>query len=137
MNAEVMSPAVAGAPRILLRLEGLIVLAAAALAFAEFDGPGALGMSWWLAAVVFFAPDLSFAAYIAGPRVGSIAYNAAHSYIAPLVLGAFAFHALGRASFALALLWIAHIGFDRALGYGLKYATGFSDTHLGRIGKPR
>ena len=36
---------------------------------------------------------------------------------------------------ALALIWIAHIGLDRALGYGLKYATGFGDTHLGRIGR--
>jgi hypothetical protein len=33
------------------------------------------------------------------------------------------------------LIWIAHIGFDRALGYGLKYPTGFGDTHLGRIGR--
>jgi hypothetical protein len=29
----------------------------------------------------------------------------------------------------------AHIGIDRALGYGLKYSTGFGFTHLGRIGK--
>ena len=35
---------------------------------------------------------------------------------------------------AAALIWIAHIGLDRALGYGLKYATGFGDTHLGHIG---
>ena len=39
------------------------------------------------------------------------------------------------AAMAGALIWIAHIGFDRALGYGLKYATGFRDTHLGRIGR--
>jgi hypothetical protein len=34
----------------------------------------------------------------------------------------------------LALIWLAHIGIDRALGYGLKYASGFGFTHLGRIG---
>ncbi len=34
-----------------------------------------------------------------------------------------------------ALVWIAHIGFDRALGFGLKYASRFGDTHLGRTGR--
>jgi hypothetical protein len=29
---------------------------------------------------------------------------------------------------------MAHIGMDRALGYGLKYQKGFGFTHLGRIG---
>jgi hypothetical protein len=28
-----------------------------------------------------------------------------------------------------------HSAFDRMLGYGLKHATGFQDTHLGRVGK--
>jgi hypothetical protein len=32
---------------------------------------------------------------------------------------------------------LAHIGLDRALGYGLKYNAGFVFTHLGRIGKVR
>ena len=33
------------------------------------------------------------------------------------------------------MIWCAHIGFDRALGYGLKSAAGFEFTHLGRIGR--
>ncbi|MEF9606012.1 DUF4260 family protein, partial [Paracoccus sp. PXZ] len=32
-------------------------------------------------------------------------------------------------------LWLAHVGFDRVLGYGLKLPSGFRDTHLGRIGR--
>ncbi|MGZ8984451.1 MAG: DUF4260 family protein [Methylotenera sp.] len=32
------------------------------------------------------------------------------------------------------VVWCAHIGFDCALGYGLKYSTGFYFTHLGIIG---
>ncbi|HMN72620.1 MAG TPA: DUF4260 domain-containing protein [Rhodoblastus sp.] len=132
-----MRPGVAGAPRILLRLEGLAVLAVALLAFVAFDGAAALGLRWWALIPVFLAPDLSMLAYLAGPRIGAIVYNAAHSYVAPLVIGALAFHALGRAPVALCLLWIAHIGFDRALGYGLKYASGFGDTHLGSIGRRR
>jgi Domain of unknown function (DUF4260) len=34
-----------------------------------------------------------------------------------------------------AILLLTHVGFDRALGYGLKYAAAFGHTHLGRIGK--
>jgi hypothetical protein len=36
---------------------------------------------------------------------------------------------------SIAMIWLAHIGFDRALGYGLKYQAGFGFTHLGRIGR--
>ena len=31
------------------------------------------------------------------------------------------------------MIWIAHIGMDRMLGFGLKYPTRFSDTHLQRV----
>jgi hypothetical protein len=37
----------------------------------------------------------------------------------------------------VALIWIAHIGLDRMLGYGLKYGTSFVDTHLGRVGRQK
>ena len=42
---------------------------------------------------------------------------------------------LGDYGFAvqLALIWLAHIGADRLLGYGLKYPTAFTDTHLQRV----
>jgi hypothetical protein len=33
----------------------------------------------------------------------------------------------------LCAIWAAPIGFDRLLGYGLEDATGFKDTHLGRV----
>jgi hypothetical protein len=35
--------------------------------------------------------------------------------------------------FFLCVIWVAHIGFDRLLGYGLKYPTAFKDTHLGKV----
>ncbi|KKB35215.1 hypothetical protein QY97_01956 [Bacillus thermotolerans] len=34
---------------------------------------------------------------------------------------------------AVGLIWSAHIGMDRAIGYGLKYSTHFKDTHLNRV----
>jgi hypothetical protein len=88
-----------------------------------------------LFALLFFAPDLSFLAYFISPRIGAIAYNLVHTTLAPLALLALAIWLQNPASLSIALIWLAHIGADRALGYGLKYATDFSDTHLGRIGR--
>lgn len=91
--------------------------------------------AWWQAALIFFAPDLSFAGYLAGPRVGATVYNAVHLYgfgVAVMALGAMA--DLPWIT-ALGFLWLAHAGFDRMLGYGLKLPSGFQDTHLGRIGR--
>ena len=33
----------------------------------------------------------------------------------------------------VSLVWFAHIGLDRGLGYGLKLPAGFKHTHLGRL----
>lgn len=125
-----LSPgSVGGGVRSLLRLEGLAVLALAMAAYVQF------GAGWAFFAWLFLLPDLSFLAYLAGPRVGAAAYNAAHSYLGPLAL--LALGLLGPVPLALAagLVWCAHIGVDRALGYGLKYAVGFGATHLGRLGR--
>lgn len=116
-----------GAVRGLLRLEGLAVLALCGYLFAWG------GHSWLLLAMLFLVPDVSFAAYLAGPRAGALAYNLMHSYVGPAVLAG-AFIATNRPP-VIALVWAAHIGFDRFLGYGLKYPTGFRDTHLGTIGR--
>ncbi len=123
--------AVAGWPRILLRLEGGAVLAAAVAAYA------AGGWNWWLFAGLFLAPDIGFAGFLAGRRVGAAVYNALHSYVPPIGLGLGAMLAGAPAALPVAVIWIAHIGFDRLLGYGLKYPRGFADTHLGTIGRRR
>jgi hypothetical protein len=93
------------------------------------------GVSWWLFALLILAPDLSMLGYLAGPRVGAVAYNALHILIAPLILGIAGVLLAAPITTAVALIWIAHIAIDRALGYGLKLPTGFRDTHLGRIGR--
>ena len=120
--------AVHGSVRLWLRLEGLAVLVLAVYLYARG------GHSWVVFAALFFVPDISFAAYLAGPRIGAALYNVAHSYVGPLLV-AVALLATGS-TLMWALIWGAHIGFDRALGYGLKYPTGFRDTHLGQIGRP-
>jgi uncharacterized protein DUF4260 len=120
--------AVVGAPRLLLRLEGAALFLAAALFFRRLDG------SWLLFFVLFLAPDLSFLGYLVSPRVGATAYNAAHTTLGPLALFALGLFLSAPFVEILAMIWLAHVGLDRALGYGLKYATAFNDTHLGRIG---
>ena len=123
------SGAAAGSVRGWLRLEGLAVAAVGAYLYARG------GHSWLLFAALCLAPDLSFAAYLGGPRVGALAYNVLHSYVGPLALGALSLAA--GWSPAIALIWATHIGFDRLLGYGLKYPAAFGDTHLGVIGRAK
>jgi hypothetical protein len=118
---------VTGAVRRWLRAEGLAVLALALWLYARG------GHSWWLLLVLFFVPDVAFIGYAVGPRVGGVVYNALHSYVGA-VLAAVAAVSTGRSP-VVALIWAAHIGFDRFLGYGLKYPSAFGDTHLGRIGR--
>jgi Domain of unknown function (DUF4260) len=121
--------AVTGGGRILLRLEGLTLFAGMTLLYGVWDG------SWWVYAILFLAPDLSFAAYLGGPKIGAIIYNAAHSYLVPVALMTTGFALASPLVLSIAIIWMAHIGLDRALGYGLKYFAGFGFTHLGRIGK--
>ena len=124
------SGAVTGGVRTVLRLEGLALFIGMTLLYNIWDG------SWWVYALLFFVPDLSFAAYLAGPRTGGLVYNAAHSYLAPVTIMTGGLAIASPLLLSIAMIWLAHIGFDRALGYGLKYAAGFGFTHLGRIGKP-
>jgi Domain of unknown function (DUF4260) len=122
---------VEGGMKRLLQAEGLALLLGAIAAYQW------LGSSWVMFAVLFLAPDLSFAGYLLGPRYGSIVYNIMHSTIGPLVLGGFSWwfgpDILTSITASVAAIWLAHIGLDRAIGYGLKYASGFKDTHLGRL----
>jgi hypothetical protein len=114
-------------PHLLLRLEGLAVMAAAvALYFHEDFG-------WILFVALILAPDLSFAGYAFGPKVGAIAYDAVHTEIFPVALGTLGVLAGSSIATRFALIWLAHIGADRLVGYGLKYPTAFKDTHLSRV----
>ena len=121
--------AVTGGPRTVLRLEGLALFLGMTLLYGVWDG------SWWVYAALFMAPDLSFLAYFGGPRFGAMMYNAAHSYMVPMALMTVGFAMAEPLVLSIAMIWLAHIGVDRALGYGLKYASGFTFTHLGRIGR--
>ncbi len=126
---DTLPPAVTGTPRVLLRIEGASIFAIAIVLYSR------LGESWWLFAILFLAPDLSFLGYLAGGRVGAIAYNALHTISGPILLALAGLFVPYEPAMAVALIWLAHCGIDRALGYGLKYQAGFGFTHLGRTGR--
>ncbi len=114
-------------PRSLLHAEGLAVLVGSLALY--FDA----GYGWLLLVVLFLLPDLSAVGYLGGPRIGSLTYDLVHTYVGPIALALVGvFGDVGGAT-QVALIWFAHIGMDRALGYGLKYPTGFKDTHLQRV----
>src|SRR5918997_4100238 len=128
-RGETRMPALLGfsRPAVLLRAEGAAMLLTSVMLYWVSGG------SWLLFALLLLVPDLSMLGYLAGTRVGAAVYNVFHAYPLPAVLGAFGL--LGGSSLALmvALVWFAHIGMDRLVGYGLKYPTEFKDTHLGRV----
>ncbi|WGD55963.1 DUF4260 domain-containing protein [Bradyrhizobium sp. CB1650] len=121
--------AATGGIRLLLRLEGLTLFIGMTLLYAAWGG------SWTLYLLLFLVPDLSFLAYLSDAKFGAVVYNAAHSYMAPVTLMTLGFGFASPLTLSIALIWLAHIGIDRALGYGLKYSAGFGFTHLGRIGR--
>jgi hypothetical protein len=114
-------------PHLLLRLEGLAVAVAAVVLYFHED------FGWILFVALILAPDLSAVGYAFGPKGGAIAYDAAHTEVFAVALGTVGVVTDSSAATKVALIWLAHIGADRLLGYGLKYPTAFRDTHLSRV----
>jgi hypothetical protein len=115
-------------PGILLRLEGVVVFFGALFFYHQ------LHIGWVLFIVLFLWPDILMLGFLVNTKVGSRLYNLAHTEVLPAALAVYSSAEHLPAWLAFALIWLAHIGFDRALGYGLKYPTFFKDTHLQRLG---
>jgi Domain of unknown function (DUF4260) len=111
-------------PPILLRTEEATILVATIFAYQH------LHHNWLLFAIFFFTPDLFMLGYLLNPRIGATTYNLAHTLTLPLALFVASYFNHWPLASAIALIWTAHIAFDRLLGYGLKYPTFFKDTHL-------
>jgi hypothetical protein len=117
-------------PTLLLQLEGLALLALACAAYQHL-----VPHRWLLFALLFLAPDLGLLGYATGaPRFAAALYNSLHTFTLPVSFGLASYFTASHTGLALALIWFAHISFDRALGYGLKFAEGFKPTHLQRAG---
>lgn len=115
------------APNLLLRLEGLAFFAAAIAVYIHLQGSAILFIA------LLLAPDLTFLAYMINPRIGAWAYNLAHMQAFPIILGLIGLATGETNALLIALVWLAHIGMDRTVGYGFKYPTAFKDTHMGRV----
>lgn len=114
-------------PALLLRLEGIALFVASTLVYRHIHG------RWILYAVLFLAPDLFMLGYLLNVKIGAAVYNLIHTLFVPAVLLAVIF-LTGRSQWVpYLMIWIAHIGFDRVQGYGLKYPTFFTDTHLQHV----
>ena len=114
-------------PRFVLHADGAAIALVAVLLYQE------LGVAWWVFAAGFLVPDLSLLAYLGSVRLGAKVYNATHSY-----LGGSATFGVGLLLenvplMTVGLIWVAHVGIDRAIGFGLKYPDDFRRTHLQRV----
>lgn len=118
-------------PTLIQRIEGAALLALAVVAFDHTT------WSWWWFAGLLLAPDLSMVGYLAGSRLGAIGYNLGHTLVWPALLIALWFGGFPSGALAGGSIWLAHIGMDRASGYGFKLREGFEHTHLGMIGKAK
>jgi hypothetical protein len=112
----------------LLHLEGAAIFLAATWAyFALLHG------SWVVYLICLLIPDLGMAGYLRGPRLGAWTYNIVHTEALAVALLAGGLAADSRVMLTTALILAAHIGMDRAIGYGLKFTSSFKDTHLRRL----
>ncbi len=114
-------------PAVLLRLEGVALFVSSVVLYRHIHA------SWIVFAVLFLSPDLFMVGYLLSSRVGAAVYNIAHTLIAPLIVLGVVHFARQPGGLPYVAIWIAHIGFDRMQGYGLKYPTFFRDTHLQHV----
>jgi hypothetical protein len=113
--------------KLLLHIEGLVVLALSVYFYFH------LQFNWIVFVVLLLAPDLSALGYLKNVKVGSVLYNLFHTYTITVVTMICGLLIHNNNVLMISLIWIAHIGMDRMLGYGLKYPTKFQDTHLNRV----
>lgn len=114
-------------PAFLLRAEGFAILIITLIAYHELNG------KWLIFFLLLLWPDVFMLGYLINVRVGASLYNLVHTEVWPVLLGAVAYFEHWHKALLFAIIWLAHLGMDRTLGYGLKYPTAFKDTHLQRV----
>jgi hypothetical protein len=87
---------------------------------------------WWFV-LFLFAIDIFMLGYLISPKIGAHLYNVGHSTIIPALLLVFGAAYVNNYLLAAGIIWLAHVGWDRAFGYGLKFNDGFKHTHLGNL----
>ncbi|MBM7571928.1 DUF4260 domain-containing protein [Aquibacillus albus] len=113
--------------KILLHIEGFAVLVLSVYFYGQSQ------FSWLLFFILLFAPDISMIGYLLNNKVGAIIYNLFHTYSLSISVVICGLIVPNETLLAIGLIWSAHIGMDRMIGYGLKYPTEFKATHLNRV----
>ena len=131
MSPSPLLGSVIGGPKALLRVEGAVLFAASIAVFSAQE------QHWWLYPGLLLVPDIFMLGYLRNTKLGSITYNLGHSYPAAALITALGFISGSSITIAFGAIWFGHIGWDRMLGYGLKYGTSFKHTHLGDLEKPK
>ena len=111
----------------LIRLENAFVFITAVIIYFMF------GFSLWLFLIFLLVPDISMLGYLFNNKVGSYVYNVGHSYILPILITLFYLATGANLLLGISLIWLAHIGMDRTIGYGLKYSIGFNKTTIQKV----
>ena len=116
-------------PIIFQRIEGLSIALGVSVFYFLNNGNA------FVFAVTIILVDFFMIGYLFDKKLGAIFYNLGHSYTISVILWFLSLLDSSNLLLGISAAWIAHIGIDRAFGFGLKHTTGFHDTHLGRIGK--
>ncbi|CDQ19365.1 DUF4260 domain-containing protein [Halobacillus karajensis] len=114
-------------PKLFLHLEGTVIFIASLYFYQQNN------FSWLAFIFLLFVFDSSMIGYVINERVGAIVYNIFHSYILPVTLILISSFITLDWLLMVSLIWTAHIGMDRMIGYGLKYRSGFKDTHFQKV----
>lgn len=91
----------------------------------------------WLWVILFFAPDISMLGYLINTKIGATCYNIFHHKGIAIALAITGYYLRYDLITATGILLFAHASFDRIMGYGLKYADSFKNTHLGSLEKKK
>lgn len=113
--------------KLLLHVEGSVILILSIYFYSQTNA------SWWMFLLLLFVPDVSMIGYLRGNRIGAYCYNLFHTYSIPLAIILVSLVVDIPSVLAVGLIWIAHIGMDRMIGYGLKSTEDFKVTHLQKV----
>lgn len=113
--------------KVILKLEGLLVFVGSLSVYIAYD----YRLLWFF--VFLLLPDLTMLGYWKGKKTGAFIYNLGHTYLMSGPLLALGLALQQDILVQAGLIWTAHIGIDRLMGYGLKYGTDFKHTHFNRL----
>ncbi len=111
----------------IIRLENACVFITAVSVYFIFD------FSLWIFLLFLLVPDISMMGYVINKEIGSKIYNLGHIYVFPIITTLIYLLSKEEVLLQLALIWLGHIGMDRTIGYGLKYALSFDKTTIQKV----